>query len=349
MSQNLKDLLATAAEMRAVGHPWEAIAKEVNRKVKTCQNWPAKHKAHWDPLYHAVQLRRFESTSNECHTYLLASCRDKDPKVRNPALALWLKHGAKAYGPGGTMAPPAPPPPPPAEPTANERLAKQVTAEVVQVRARMDQERAAKGLPPATDEEFLRDWRAETMEWAEREWEFKRTGRYPGQLNPDEPHPDDDPNAKYDDDLPDSPPPAPPPPAPAPAAGSGNQLVVFGLLIVAAALVNNRPTYIPAPPGPDYVRGWAPDVNRNDPRLVLAGAEDRPGRPGKSPRPDRTSGHGRPATSYHNRMPRRPLPCPSHSTSWIPSPITRSPATRPGSASRTRIGTPTGCRPSRRR
>ncbi|HJZ89955.1 MAG TPA: hypothetical protein VKE40_03730 [Gemmataceae bacterium] len=154
MSQNLKHLLATAAEIRAVGYPWDAIAAKVHRKIKTCQNWPAKHKPEWDRVYHEVQTRRFESTSNEWHSHLPALVRDKDPKVRRPALALWLRHGAQAYGLGGTMVPPAPPP---AEPTATAKLVKRLTGEVEAARAMMDHRRAGQGLPPATDEEFERD------------------------------------------------------------------------------------------------------------------------------------------------------------------------------------------------
>src|SRR5439155_16529160 len=99
MSQNLKALLATAAEMRAVGHPWEAIAKKVHRKAKTCQGWPAKYKAQWDPLYRAAQQRRFDQTATECHAHLVGLMRNADPKVSHKACDSYLKYGGKAFGP----------------------------------------------------------------------------------------------------------------------------------------------------------------------------------------------------------------------------------------------------------
>src|SRR5262245_54977728 len=268
MSQNLKDLLATAAEMRAVGHPWEAVAKEVNRRVKTCQNWPAKHKDLWDPLYRQVQQRRYESTANECHTYLLGLCRDKDPKVRQPALALWLKHGAAAYGPGGAM---APPPVPPEPASKNAKLVGEMIARADSARERIDQKRAREGKPPATDREFYDEWFEEEMEHVERWRQWQKEDRehplseewYP----PDDEADQADQYAALDDD----PPPAPNPPPPAPPT-AGSQGIVVGMLLLAAALVHSRPTYIQAPAWPEYVRGSVPDANRNDARLVLAEA-----------------------------------------------------------------------------
>jgi hypothetical protein len=86
------------------------------------------------------------------------------------------------------------PAPPPGEPNATERMAQRIVKSVTEVRARMDERRAARGLGPATDEEFTRDYHAEVLDWYERDKEFKRTGRYPGdrewapdQLDPNPP------------------------------------------------------------------------------------------------------------------------------------------------------------------
>ena len=40
MSRNLHDLIAVAAEMRAVGYAWEAVADKVHRKPETCRSGP---------------------------------------------------------------------------------------------------------------------------------------------------------------------------------------------------------------------------------------------------------------------------------------------------------------------
>ena len=176
MSANLKTLLTTAAEMRAVGHPWESIAQEVHRRPKTCQSWPIKYRAAWEPLYREVQQRRFEQTSNECHTFLQSLLRNKDPKVKQKALETWLKFGAKAYGWQGNMVPPALAPLPSvyeapseypddrwgAQPVSAAPRSNSIVNELAEVmevsRKEFDKLRAKQGLPKSTEQEFLAEW-----------------------------------------------------------------------------------------------------------------------------------------------------------------------------------------------
>src|SRR5262245_54058754 len=108
MSNNLKTMLRQAAELRAVGHPWETVAKRLHRSVKTCQNWPGKYPREWAEALRPVQLRLFEQISGECETRLHALTRHKDPKIQAQAVGLWVRHGAKAFGRDGGMTEPAP-------------------------------------------------------------------------------------------------------------------------------------------------------------------------------------------------------------------------------------------------
>jgi len=176
MSANLKTLLTTAAEMWAVGHPWESIAQEVHRRPKTCQSWPIKYRAAWEPLYREVQQRRFEQTSNECHTFLQSLLRNKDPKVKQKALETWLKFGAKAYGWQGNMVSPALAPLPSvyeapseypddrwgAQPVSAAPRSNSIVNELAEVmevsRKEFDKLRAKQGLPKSTEQEFLAEW-----------------------------------------------------------------------------------------------------------------------------------------------------------------------------------------------
>ena len=103
MSHNLHSLLTIAAEMRAVGHSWDAVAAKVQRRPRTCQNWTSRHRSDWEALYHEAQTRRFHETSEEAHTLLKNLMRDDDKKVRYQAIALWVKSGAAAYGLTGAM------------------------------------------------------------------------------------------------------------------------------------------------------------------------------------------------------------------------------------------------------
>lgn len=60
MSRNMHALLTVAAELRAVGYPWEAVARRVHRRPKTCQGWPGRYRRDWETIYQEVRQRRFE-------------------------------------------------------------------------------------------------------------------------------------------------------------------------------------------------------------------------------------------------------------------------------------------------
>src|SRR5262245_25091052 len=272
MSQNLDALLEAAAALRVVGHPWEHIADKLHRKVKTCQNWPAKHKARWETIYRAAQERRFDQTSNECHTYLVGLCRDPDKRVKLKAVELMMRHGAAAFGRDGAMVAPPPPPPPDKPPHPNDKLFAELRECGDAAREQIDKRRAHEGKPPATDDEFAAEWTAETEAatkpyvWPEYDCDGDPTG-------PEEPDDEEDPmglvpwtpeRAEREraamekaqrkilerrqaaaetarDKLPQPPPPA------GPANGT-----TMGLLLLAAAMLGQRTVDVNAPTGPEY-------------------------------------------------------------------------------------------------
>jgi hypothetical protein len=164
VSQNLNTLLAVAAEMRAAGHSWKAVAKAVNRKLHTCQNWPTKFKARWLDLLRAVQARRLEQSAGECHAHLLSLCRNDDPKARAAGLNIFYKAAVPAHAPGGLLAaPPAPPdPPPPATEKPKSSLQLEIERWAEEERVIINRRRAYEGKPPCTDDELLAEWQAHT-------------------------------------------------------------------------------------------------------------------------------------------------------------------------------------------
>src|SRR5215468_6399811 len=97
MSRNLHALIAVAAEMRAVGHPWDVVAAKVNRKADTWQKWPTRYAAQWEPLYRAAQLKRFDQIHNEANTHLQNLMRSKDDKVRERATHVYMRCAAAAF------------------------------------------------------------------------------------------------------------------------------------------------------------------------------------------------------------------------------------------------------------
>ncbi|HEX3149957.1 MAG TPA: DUF1553 domain-containing protein [Gemmataceae bacterium] len=159
MSQNTITLLTQAAELRAVGHTWDAIARRVNRKARTVQKWPTRFSYEWAKVYRAVQLRHFEETSNEARAHLRALMRDDDKRVKHKAIELWTKCAAAVYGKDGTFVVPAPP--------AGEHVQ---TPEVVFemfndnnrqiefMKKKIAQERERLGLPPMTDNQLNYEW-----------------------------------------------------------------------------------------------------------------------------------------------------------------------------------------------
>src|SRR5258708_16035775 len=100
MSQNLQSLLNVAAELRAVGHTWETVARRVHRKARTCQKWPSRFRIQWEPVYRAAQRRRFDEISNEAATHLQDLMRCDDLKIRVKASEVWVRCGvASLVGP----------------------------------------------------------------------------------------------------------------------------------------------------------------------------------------------------------------------------------------------------------
>src|SRR5262245_40205253 len=108
MSHNMTALLTVAAEMRAVGFPWEIVADKVHRRPRTVQKWPTRFRDEWTDLSREAQRKRFTETSNEAHSLLKNLMRSDDPKVQQRAIDSWLRMGARAYGLQGEMTVPGP-------------------------------------------------------------------------------------------------------------------------------------------------------------------------------------------------------------------------------------------------
>ncbi len=156
MSQNLKTLLHIAAEMRAVGHSWQAVAEKLQRKTKTCQSWPIKHRAQWEPLYFEIQKHHFDQINQECKSHMHGLMRSEDPKLRQKANESWMKYSGKAFGMASVVNQPVEKPK-----TANERIMDGVLEDMNDTRERLNRKRAIQGLPPLTDDEFMWAWGGE--------------------------------------------------------------------------------------------------------------------------------------------------------------------------------------------
>jgi hypothetical protein len=79
------ELIALAAELRAGGSSWEAVAAKVGRAADTVRRWPAAYPAAWKTAFRAAELRLLaEATAESVHT-LRRLLRSDDEKVSRDA------------------------------------------------------------------------------------------------------------------------------------------------------------------------------------------------------------------------------------------------------------------------
>lgn len=75
-------LLARAAELRAGGSTWDAVAAKLNRSPDTVRKWPALHPERWQAAQHAAERRLVSEAGAESVLVLRALLRSEDEKVR---------------------------------------------------------------------------------------------------------------------------------------------------------------------------------------------------------------------------------------------------------------------------
>ena len=80
-----KDLLALAAEARAGGAAWDAVATKVGRAADTVRRWPTAYPAAWAAAFRAAERRLLaEATAESVHT-LRKQLRSDDEKASRDA------------------------------------------------------------------------------------------------------------------------------------------------------------------------------------------------------------------------------------------------------------------------
>ena len=79
------DLLNRAAELRAGGAKWAAVAEELKKAVDTVCAWPRKYPARWKSALEAAERRTLSEASAESVHVLRTQLRSKDEKVARDA------------------------------------------------------------------------------------------------------------------------------------------------------------------------------------------------------------------------------------------------------------------------
>ncbi|MFL5339301.1 MAG: hypothetical protein ACJ8F7_03960 [Gemmataceae bacterium] len=79
-TENLRALIAVAAELRAGGIKWETVAEEVRRSVDTVRRWPVLYPAEWGACFRAAEGRLVAEAGAESLFFLRQLLRGKEEK-----------------------------------------------------------------------------------------------------------------------------------------------------------------------------------------------------------------------------------------------------------------------------
>src|SRR5258708_4514340 len=145
MSKNLITLMTTAAELRSGGASWEIVGEYVRRSPKTWGKWPSRYKEQWDQLYLQEQRNRYAESGDEALMIMRRLLRSVSEKSQLKAGEIILKCGPHlALAKNANMSQ-----------TYEEWEWARHQQWEAEERKQIDAGRAKRGLPPATESEFL--------------------------------------------------------------------------------------------------------------------------------------------------------------------------------------------------
>jgi hypothetical protein len=85
-------LLVRAAELRAAGLSWRAVARQVERSEITVQRWPWYYPVRWDAAYRQAEAELVDEAAAESVVVLRQMLRSEDVKVQQSAAAKLMAH-----------------------------------------------------------------------------------------------------------------------------------------------------------------------------------------------------------------------------------------------------------------
>jgi hypothetical protein len=93
---HLFDLIVKAADLRARGVSWAAVAAKVGRKVMTVEEWPKRFPELWKQALAEARLASASETASEGGAVLRLLLRSQDEKIKRDAVRLSLEFEAQA-------------------------------------------------------------------------------------------------------------------------------------------------------------------------------------------------------------------------------------------------------------
>lgn len=88
------ELIDTAAELRAGGASWDAVAAAVGRAADTVRRWPRAYPGRWQAAYRAAERQLLTEAAAESVLTLRKQLRSDDERAGRDAADKLLKHRA---------------------------------------------------------------------------------------------------------------------------------------------------------------------------------------------------------------------------------------------------------------
>lgn len=109
-SPELRERVARAAELRAEGRPWAAVAEQLGLATATVQAYPRRHPKLWAVAERRAWDRALAEAAAEAVTTLRRLLRSDDEKVNRDAAAKLVQYAARRLRPpAARKAEPTPP------------------------------------------------------------------------------------------------------------------------------------------------------------------------------------------------------------------------------------------------
>ena len=93
---HLFDLVVKAADLRARGVSWSAVAMKVGRKMDTVEEWPKRYPELWQQALAEGRVASASETASEAGVVLRLLLRSQDEKIKRDAVRLSLEFEARA-------------------------------------------------------------------------------------------------------------------------------------------------------------------------------------------------------------------------------------------------------------
>jgi hypothetical protein len=91
-SKRMQERLREAAEWRAMGASWPAVANQLGCRPEVCERWPDRYPLDWHHFLARAREKLAQETFSEALRVLLSHMRSRNEKVRHEAAKIVERH-----------------------------------------------------------------------------------------------------------------------------------------------------------------------------------------------------------------------------------------------------------------